>query len=93
MNCILTLDFLKLRLVKPTRNKISKEFPFLVEFMVKLYVLELGFRTNSNNSLCLDHVWVVTHIGMILEVIHERILEERYSLKDDLSIIEVTRRI
>ena len=28
LNCILTLDFLKLRWVKPTRNKISKEFPF-----------------------------------------------------------------
>ena len=28
LNCILTLDFLKLRGVKPTRNKISKEFPF-----------------------------------------------------------------
>ena len=28
LNCILTLDFLKLRWVKPTKNKISKEFPF-----------------------------------------------------------------
>ena len=35
LNCILTLDFLKLRWVKPTRNKISKEFPFLFGFMVK----------------------------------------------------------
>ena len=34
-NCILTLDFLKLRWVKTTRNKISKEFPFLFGFMVK----------------------------------------------------------
>ena len=34
LNCILTLDFLKLRWVKPTWNKISKEFPFLFGFMV-----------------------------------------------------------
>ena len=76
MNFILTLDFLKLRLVKPTRNKISKESPFLIEFMVKLYVMELGFRTNSNNSLCLDHVWVVTHIRMVLGEIHGKVLKE-----------------
>ena len=35
LNCILSLDFLKLRWVKPTRNKISKEFPFLFGFIVK----------------------------------------------------------
>ena len=28
--------------------------------MVKLYVMKLGFRTNLNNSLCLDYVWDVT---------------------------------
>ena len=50
------------------------ESPFLVEFMVKLYVMELGFRTNSNNSLCLDHVWVVTHIRIVLEGFHDMFL-------------------
>ena len=65
---------MKLRLVKPTRNKISMESPFLVEFMVKLYVMELGFRTNSNNSLCLDHVSVVTHIRIVLEGFHDMFL-------------------
>ena len=75
LNCILTLDFLKLRLVKPTRNKISMESPFLVEFMVKLYVMELGFRTNSNKSLCLDHVWIVTHIIIVLEGFHDMFLK------------------
>ena len=38
--------------------------------MVKLYVMELGFRTNPNKNLCLDHVWVVTHIRMVFEVLH-----------------------
>ena len=47
------------------------ESPFLVEFMVKLYVMELRFRTNSNNSLCLDQVWVVTHIRIVLEGFHD----------------------
>ena len=41
--------------------------------MVKLYVMELGFSTNPNKSLCLDHVWVVTHIRMVFEVLLERI--------------------
>ena len=39
--------------------------------MVKLYVMELGFRTNPNNSLCLDHVWDVTHIKIFLEGFHD----------------------
>ena len=52
------------------------ESPFLVEFMVKLYEMELGLRTNSNNFLCLDHVWVVTHIRMILGEIHGKVLKE-----------------
>ena len=43
--------------------------------MVKLYVMELGFRTKSNNSLCLDHVWVVTHIRMVLGEIHGKVLK------------------
>ena len=60
---------------------ISKEFPFLVESMVKLYEMELGFRTNSNNSLCLDHVWVVTHIRMILEEIHGKILKKKIRIE------------
>ena len=50
------------------------ESPFLVEFMVKLYVMELGFRTNSNSSLCLDQVWVVTHIRIVLEGFHDMFL-------------------
>ena len=33
-NCILTLDFWKLGLVKPTRNKMSMKSPFEVGFMV-----------------------------------------------------------
>ena len=71
----LNLRFLEIKVVKPTKNKISKESPFLVEFMVKLYVMELGFRTNSNNSLCLDHVWVVTHVRMVLGEIHGKFLK------------------
>ena len=39
---------------------------------VKLQVIELGFRTNLNKSLYLVCVWVITHIRMVLEVIHER---------------------
>ena len=37
--------------------------------MVKLCVMKLGFRTNPNNSLCLDHVWDVTHIRSVLGMI------------------------
>ena len=76
LNYILTLDFLKLRLVKPTRNKISKESPFLIEFMVKCQVIELGFRINPNKSLSLTCVWVVTHIRDVLGEIHGRFLKK-----------------
>ena len=43
--------------------------------MVKLYVMELGFRINPNKSLCLDHVWVVTHIRIFLEGFHDMFLK------------------
>ena len=45
--------------------------------MVKLCVMKLGFRTNPNNSLCLDHVWDVTHIRIVLEAFHDMFLEIR----------------
>ena len=41
--------------------------PFEVGFMVKLQVIELGFRTNLNKSLCLVCVWVMTHIRVVWE--------------------------
>ena len=41
-NGILNLDFLKLRLVKPTRNKIIMGYNY-------------GFRTNPNKSLCMGY--------------------------------------
>ena len=40
--------------------------------MVQWQVIELGFRTNPNSSLCLGCVWVMTHIRMVLGVIHEK---------------------
>ena len=40
--------------------------------MVKWQVIELGFRTNTNKSLGLVYVWVMTHIRMVLGVIHEK---------------------
>ena len=40
--------------------------------MVKWQVIELGFRTNPNKSLGLVCVWVMTHIRMVLGVIHEK---------------------
>ena len=58
--------------------------------MVKWQVIELGFRTNPNKSLGLVCVWVMTHIRMVLGVIHEK-FEERYVMKDDLSRKEITR--
>ena len=76
LNCILTLDFLKLRWVKPTRNKISKEFPFLIDFMIKCQVIELGFRINPNKFLSLTCVGVVTHIRVMLGEIHGRFLKK-----------------
>ena len=45
--------------------------------MVKLYIMELGFRTNPNKYLCLDHVWVVTYIRIVLEGFHDMFLEKR----------------
>ena len=45
--------------------------------MVKLCVMKLGFRTNPNISLCLDHVWDVTHIRIVLEGFHDMFLEIR----------------
>ena len=39
--------------------------PFEVGFMVKFQVIELGFRTNPNKSLCLVCVWVMTHIRVV----------------------------
>ena len=39
---------------------------------VKLQVIELGFRTNLNKFLYLVCEWVITHIRMVFEVIHER---------------------
>ena len=45
--------------------------------MVKLREMKLGFRTNPNNSLCLDHVWDVTHIIIALEGFHDFFLEIR----------------
>ena len=41
--------------------------------MVKLYVMKLGFRTNPNNSPCLDHVWDV--IRIVLEGFHDMFLK------------------
>ena len=49
---------------------------FEVGFMVKLQVIELGFRTNPNKSLCLGCVWVKTHFRVVLRVIHERFLKK-----------------
>ena len=43
--------------------------------MVKLYVMKLGFRTNPSNSLCLDHVWDVTHIRIVLDGFHDMFLK------------------
>ena len=43
--------------------------------MVKLYVMKLGFRTNPNNSLCLDPVWDVTHIRIFLNGFHDMFLK------------------
>ena len=40
--------------------------------MVKWQVIELGFRKNPNKSLGLVCVWVMTHIRMVLGVIHEK---------------------
>ena len=48
---------------------------------VKLQVIELGFRTNLNKSLYLVCVWVITHIRMVFEVIHERIWKKDIHLK------------
>ena len=36
----------------------------------------VGFSTNSNKSLCLDHVWVMTHIRMLFGEIHGKVLKE-----------------
>ena len=68
------LRFLKLRLVKPTRNKISMESSLVVGFMVKCKEIEVGFRTNPNKSWFLVSIWVITHIRMVFEVIHDRSL-------------------
>ena len=38
--------------------------------------IELGFRTNPNKSWCLVCVWVITHIRMILEEIHGKVLKK-----------------
>ena len=43
--------------------------------MVKLYVMELGFRINPNKSLFLDHVWVMSHIRIVLEGFHDMLLK------------------
>ena len=43
--------------------------------MVKLYVMKLEFRTNPNNSLCLDYVWDVTHIRIVLDGFHDMFLK------------------
>ena len=50
--------------------------PFEVGFMVKLQVIELGFRTKPNKSLCLVCVWVTTHIRIVLGIIHEKLLKK-----------------
>ena len=42
--------------------------------------MELGLRINPNKSLTLNCVWVVTHIRMVFEVIHEN-FEERYVIE------------
>ena len=42
--------------------------------MVKLQVIELGFRTNPNKSLCLVCVWVMTHFRVVLRGIHDSFL-------------------
>ena len=44
--------------------------------MVKMQVIELGFRTNPNKFLCLVCVWVMTHIRIVLGIIHERFLKK-----------------
>ena len=50
--------------------------PFEVGFMIKLQVIELGFRKNPNKSLCLVCVWVMTHIRIVLGIIHEKFLKK-----------------
>ena len=50
--------------------------PFKVGFMVKMQVIELGFITNPNKSLCLVCVWVMTHIRIVLGIIHQRFLKK-----------------
>ena len=50
--------------------------PFEVGFMVKLQVIKLGFRTNPNKSLCLVCAWVMTHIRIVLRIIHEKFLKK-----------------
>ena len=50
--------------------------PFEVGFMVKLQMIELGFRTNPNKSLYLGCVWIKTHFRIVLRVIHERFLKK-----------------
>ena len=50
--------------------------PFEVGFIVKMQVIELGFKTNPNKSLCLVCVWVMTHIRIVLRIIHERFLHK-----------------
>ena len=44
--------------------------------MVKMQVIELGFRTNPYKSLCLVCVWVMTHIRIVLGIIHKRFLKK-----------------
>ena len=44
--------------------------------MFILQVIELGFRTNLKKSLYLVCVWVITHIRMVFEVIHGKVLKE-----------------
>ena len=43
--------------------------------MVYLQVIEFGFKTNPNYSLCLVYVWVMTHIRVVLGVIRDRFLK------------------
>ena len=43
--------------------------------MIYLQVIEFGFKTNLNYSLCLVYVWVMTHIRVVLGVIHDKFLK------------------
>ena len=61
--------------------------------MFKWKEIELEFKTNPNKSRCLVCIWVITHIRMVFEVIHDRSLNKDMKLKDKLNRKEIPRRI